>query len=214
MKTQNYKSILFLIGLTLSAYSQTPLTTVLDKLQSSWDKSKNYKAEYKQAIYSKKLKTKDETSGTIFVSKPGKIRWEIPEQKMVQILNGTRLTQIKENKRRKTTVVDIYKDVSKSVDLKSLAFLAGTASFKETYQSVLGDEDLEKIDLKFTLKSAPSESYLAEIDKKSYLLRALTTETADSKVRIEFFKTELNTEADPSLFEYKPKPKDIVHENP
>lgn len=214
MKIQNYKSIIVFSFFCLTSFAQTPLTSVLDKLQTSWDNSKNYKAQYKQTIYSKKLQTKDETSGTIFVSKPGKIRWEIPAQKTVQILNGTRLIQIKENKRRKTTVVDIYKDVSKSVDLKSLAFLAGTASFKETYESTLGEEDLEKIDLKFTLKSSPKESYLAEIDKKSYFLRALTTETADSKVRIEFFKTELNTEANPSLFEYKPNPKDIVHENP
>ncbi|MFM8313497.1 MAG: LolA family protein [Deltaproteobacteria bacterium] len=213
MKLHNL-SLLLLFQFCLGSLGQTPLTQVLDSLQSTWDQSKNYKAEFKQTVYSKKLHSKDETRGTIFVSKPGKIRWEIPAQRMVQILNGNRLTQIKENRRRKTTVVDIYKDVSKSLDLKSLAFLAGTASFKETYQSSLGAEDTEKIELKFTLKSSPNESYLAEIDKKSYFLRALTTDAADSKVRIEFTKTELNTEVDPNLFEYKPKPKDIVHENP
>ncbi|MFM8314765.1 MAG: LolA family protein [Deltaproteobacteria bacterium] len=205
-------SPLFFIGLNL--FAKTPLTETLDKLQSSWDKTQSYQAEFKQSVYSKKLHTKDESTGTIYVSKPGKIRWEIPAQKTVQILNGNRLIVIKENKRRKTTVVDIFKDISKSVDIKSLAFLSGTASFKETYTSVLGAEDIEKIELKFTPKTSPSESYLAEIDKKSYLLRALTTETADSKVRIEFMNTKTNSSSDLSLFEYQPKPKDIVHENP
>lgn len=213
MKTKNIVCLIVFL-LSLCAQAQTPLTEVLDKLQTSWNQAKNYSAQFQQTIYSKKLQTKEVTSGTIFVSKPGKIRWEIPDKKTVQILNGTRLTQIKENRRRKSVVVDIYKDVSKSVDLKTLAFLAGTASFKETYQSVLGAEDAEKIELKFTSTITPDERYLAEIDKKSYFLRALTTETADSKVRIEFSKTELNTEVDPGLFEYKPKPKDIVHENP
>ena len=115
---------------------------------------------------------------------------------------------------RKTTVVDIYKDVSKSIDLKSLAFLAGNALFKETYTSVLGAEGPETIELKLISKATPSESYLAEIDKKSYFLRALTTETADSKVRIDFLKTEINIQIGESLFEYRPKPKDVVHENP
>jgi len=213
MKTQNIVCLIAFL-LSLCARGRTPLTDVLDKLQTSWNQTKSYTAQFQQTIYSKKLHTKEVTSGTIFVSKPGKIRWEIPSQKTVQILNGTRLTQIKENRRRKSLVVDVYKDVSKSVDLKTLAFLAGTALFKETYQSVLGGEDTEKIELKFTSKTTPDERYLAEIDKKSYFLRALTTETADSKVRIEFSNTELNTVVDPSLFEYKPKPKDIVHENP
>jgi len=213
MRTQYFKfSLLFLV--TLSGWAKTPLTEVLDKLQSSWDKTLNYKAQFKQTVYSTQMHTKEETEGTIFVSKPGKIRWEIPAQKTVQILNGKKMIQTKENRRRKTTVVDIYKDVSQSVDLKSLSFLCGNASFKEIYQSVLGPEDAEKIELKFTPKTPSNESYLAEIDKKSYFLRALTTVTADSKVRIEFFNTETNTNSDPSLFEYQPKPKDIVHENP
>jgi len=213
MKTQLFKFFLFLCFCN-PGLANTPLTDVLDKLQSSWDKTQTYQAQFKQVVYSKKLHTKDETEGTIFVAKPGKIRWEIPGQNLVQILNGSRMTQIKENKRRKRTVVDIYKDVSKSVDLKALAFLSGTASFKQSYRSFLGAEDAEKIELKLTPKSSPSETYLAEIDKKSYFLRALTTDTADSKVRIDFLKTEINTNLEPSLFEYQPKPKDTVHENP
>ncbi len=199
---------------SINVFATTPITAVIDSLQTHWNQTQNYKAEFKQVVYSKKLHTKDETIGTIFVLKPGKIRWEVPSQKTVQILNGNRLIYLKENRRRKTTVVDIYKDVSKSIDLKSLAFLAGNALFKETYTSVLGAEGPETIELKLISKAAPSESYLAEIDKKSYFLRALTTETADSKVRIDFLKTEINIQIGESLFEYRPKPKDVVHENP
>jgi outer membrane lipoprotein-sorting protein len=213
MRTQYFKFIFLLATVTVFG-TPPPVVGVLDKLQSTWDKTQNYRAKFNQTVYSKKLHTTEETSGTIFVMKPGKIRWEIPGQKTTQILNGNRLTQIRENTRRKKVVVDIYKDVSKSIDLKALAFLAGTASFRETYQSVLGPEDIEKIELKLTPKTSPGETYLAEIDKKSYFLRALTTESADSKVRIDFSNTEANTSIDKSLFEYQPKPTDIVHENP
>jgi len=213
MKTNH---LIWFWGVLVCYLSQgaTPLTDAVDRLQNSWDKTQTYQAQFKQVVYSKKLGTKDETRGTIFVAKPGKIRWEIPEQNLIQILNGSRMTQIKENKRRKKTVVDIFKDVSKSVDLKALGFLSGTASFKQSYTAVLGPEDTEKIELKLIPKSSPSETYLAEIDKKSYFLRALTTDTADSKVRIDFLKTEINASLETSLFEYQPKPKDIVHENP
>lgn len=207
-------SLFLIVFASLTTLAATPLTELVDKLQATWDKTQQYRANFKQVVYSKKLRTREVAEGTFYVSKPGKIRWEVPSQKTVQIISGNRLIILKENKRRKTTTVDIYKDISKSVDLKALSFLAGGARFKETYQSELGAEDAEKIELKFTPKNTADESYLAEIDKKSYLLRALTTETADSKVRIDFSNTETNLELNPGLFEFKPKGSEIIRENP
>lgn len=192
----------------------TPVPGVLlEKLQKAWDAAETYQASFKQVVFAKRLGTRDETQGTLSVVKPNKLRWESTTDGTVQIMNGKQLFVVQPNKRRGTTVVDIYHDISKAMDPKPLSFLSGKAKFRDIYRVELLSETPKVAEMKFIPKHDSSESLVAEIDKSSYLLRSLTSETVDSRVRTEFSGTKTNVKLEDKLFEYKPKETDIVHNN-
>ena len=206
------KRLLVLALVPLAALATSP-GKVLEKLQKSWDEAQTYEAKFKQVLFAKRLGTRDETEGTIFVSKPGKLRWESSTDGTVQLLNGNELKVIQKNKRRGTVVVDIYKDLKKVMDSKPLSFLSGKARFTDLYKVKILNETPEKVEMKFTPKHDSNETLVAEIDKESYLLRSLTSETVDSRVRTEFSGTKTNVKLDDKIFEYKPAPTDVIHNN-
>lgn len=185
---------------------------VVAKLQKSWDSAKNYQAEFKQVVLSKRMGTRDETEGMLYVAKPDRLRWESKTDSSTQVLNGKKLTNIQENKRRKSRTVDIYKDVRKVTGGTPLNFLSGKAKFKEIYNIKMLSETPEMAELKLMPKREGQETLIAEVDKSSYFLRSLTTENAESRVRTEFSNIKTNVKLDSKLFEFKPDPQDVVHE--
>ena len=210
---------LFLLVSCLAFSVQKPLPkpsaldSIIDKFQKTWDETKSYQAKFKQSVVSKEMGgTPEETTGQLIVQKPGKLRWESDTDKSTQILNGTRLISIQENLRRKTKTVDIYKDVTRGMDTKALQFLAGRSDFRETYKIDLVKDSTSMAQLKLVPKTGTTtETYIAEIDKNSYFLRSLTTETADSRVRLEFLDVKANIVIDEKSFDYTPSSTDIVN---
>lgn len=187
-----------------------PKTSILDALQKRWDETKTYEAKFKQKVTAKQLGTEDESEGTVSVSKPNRLRWVSSTDNSIQILNGNKLTNIRENKRRETTEVDIYANAGKAVDSKLLKFLSGKAKFKTLYQYEVTSETPEIATVKFVGKAGDGETLIAEIDRKSYLLRSLTSDSSDNLVRIEFSDIRTNVKLDKKLFEYQPKKSDVV----
>lgn len=207
--------VTFLSLFLSAATKKTPeayVTEVVGKLQKSWDNTKNYKANFKQVIFSKRMGTRDENTGVLYVIKPTKLRWESKTDGTLQILNGNRLINVTENKRRGNRVVDIFKDVKKVMDTSQLQFLSGKAKFEELYNIKLVAETAKQVELKLTPKGQTAETYVAEVDKTSYFLRSLTTENADSRVRIEFIDTKINVPMDDKLFTFTKLETDVVHE--
>lgn len=204
-------------ALVFAAPSNPHLDDILTKVQKAWDETASYQCQFVQQVTSKALGTKDDSEGVISVLKPNRLRWEVPGDGSVQILNGKKFTSLRKNRRRGTTTVDIYQDASKSVDTKALQFLSGHVRFRELYEITLLSETDKKVELKFTPKGDASESYIAEIDKASYFLVSLTTESLESTVRTEFRcpsnlrDSKANPKLEQSLFEYKPGSKDVIH---
>ena len=153
----------------------------------------------------------EESSGEVSIEKPGKIRWEVKSEGKLQILNGKKLIHVHIPKRRKGNVVDIYQNISKELDTQSLSFLSGTDEFKSNYVLNIIKNSEKVVEVKLIPKNATASStYIAEFDKASYLLRSLSTESADSTVRTEFSDIRINVFFDPEVFDYKPGPKDVV----
>lgn len=205
----------FLLTILLSsALAADPkLDALLAKFQKTWDATKTYQADFKQNVLSKQMGTTDVSEGFLAVEKPSRLRWDTRTDGSLQILNGKKLTNVQENKRRKNRVVDIYHDVGKVMGGTPLKFLSGKAKFKELYQIQLVKETDEQAELKLTPKRAGEDPLVAEVDKKSYFLRALTTESVDSRVRIEFSNVKTNVKLDGKLFAFQPGPKDVVNED-
>ena len=188
--------------------------TTLDSVQKTWDATKSYEALFSQVVFSKRLGTKDESKGNLSVVKPGKIRWESKTDGTLQIINGKKLIHIHTQRRRNTKIVEIYEDISRQIDTKSLSFLAGTTQFRKSYRVDIIKDSAKTLELKLVPKDQPGgETYIAEFDKSDYVLKSLTTETADSRVRVSFSDIKTNLELGNQLFDYKPDPKDVVHIN-
>ncbi len=204
---------LFFLSLFLPLHSKPKsIEPLISGFEKAWAEVKSYQSDFKQTIISKELGSSEESTGTLSVSKPGRLRWESNTEGSIQILNGPKYYNIQENKRRGNRVVDVYKNVKKTANLKPLAFLTENFKVREVYQVKLASETKDLAELKLQVKGHPEEVLVAEIDKKSYLLRALVTENSESRVRIELLNTKANLALPDSLFEYQAGPKDLVHE--
>lgn len=190
-----------------------PDLKTIEAVQTSWDKTLTFQANFKQTVFSKRLGTTEESKGQLWVKKPGKLKWAEADPATTQILNGKKMWNIHQHKRRKTTIVDIFEDVSKQMDAKAFEFLAGKINFKKSYKTTVVKETAQLVTLKLDPKDGAGESYLAEIIKPSYVLGALTTESADSRVRIEFSDTKTGVTLEDSEFVYQPKKTDTIHQN-
>lgn len=208
------KLVPLLFSLSLIAFASAPTDKTLESVQNKWDETKSYQADFKQTIFNKRLGTKEEATGSMSISRPGKIRWDSMTDRTLQILNGKKLYDVHFPKRRKANIVNIYEDITKKADIRPLAFLSGKATFRKSYHVDILKESKGSVDIKLVPKDVPGgETYIAEFDKNSYLLAALTTETAESRVRIEFSNIKANVDLKDDVFEYKPSPLDVVTVN-
>ena len=200
--------------LSLVSWSQDKSLDILDKFQTTWDATKTYQASFQQSVFDKRLGTRETFEGDISIAKPSRLRWESKTDQSLQILNQKKLIHIQTNARRKVRTVDIYLDSSKTADTRMLNLLAGKVKFKQVYEAKLLQETPTAFELKLIPKSPQWDPYLAEIDKESYLLRALTSDSNDSRVRIDFKQPKQGMELEDALFTYEKKADDVVHENP
>lgn len=203
--------LFFLSALGFSTVA--PKENLIDSIQTAWDKVTSYEAEFQQTVTSKSLGTREETRGILQVQKPLKLRWETPAQNSTQILNGNQLWQIRKSKRRKTTQVDHYRDISKLVDARSLSFLSGQINIKKSFKYKILSDSPQSIVLALSPLSGGLETYLAEILKPGYSLGALKIESPESETRIVFSKVRTNVSLQESLFRYEPGPQDVVQQN-
>lgn len=193
--------------------SSSKTEDIIGRLQAKWDKTESFQASFRQTVTSKQLGTRDESRGAVSVLKPERLRWESETDGSTQILNGGKFIVIQKNPRRGTREVDIYHNVSKAIDTKLLKFLAGKAKFKSIYRFQLLKDRPDVATLSFSPLKGTGDVIVAEIDKKSYLLRSVTSNSDDSEVRLELINIKTNVTLDPSLFEYKPSSSDIVRES-
>jgi outer membrane lipoprotein carrier protein len=186
------------------------VSETLDKMQKFWDSFTTYRANFNQIVNSKRLGTRDNSKGVLYVKKPGKLRWELAADTSFQIMNGKKLQYIHKT-RRGQIIVDEVDDVKDQVDTRALQFLAGKGNFKQLYKAKLEENKPKSISIRLTPKEGGAESYIAEVDKNSYGIQSLTTETPETRARMEFSDIKINIELEDSLFVYEPKSTDMVH---
>ncbi len=186
-------------------------SAAIEALQKSWEGTQSYEAQFTQTIESKGTGIPEEpSSGVLSVVKPDKLRWEDKTAKTVQILNGDDLWDIVENPRRKSRAVTHHTDVTKSLAKSSLQILAGRGKFVDFYKVKLLSETPKEAVLQLIPKTDTNETLIAKIDKSSYVLRSLTTDSKDSKVVVVFDKIRRNPKFPKQLFTYEKQPNDVV----
>lgn len=199
-----------LAALSLNVFAKDAQIDVIKKIENEWAQTITYQSQIRQTILSKRIASKEVTTGQIMIQKPGKLRWESSDG-TTQILNGKKVILIRKNPRRKTRTVDVYDNGSKQFQTESLGFLTSTEGFLNKYRALLSKETATRVFFRFKQSTGTSDSYIAEIDKSRYFLTALSVESIESQVRIEFFEHLINSPLSTELFDYVPEAGDIVH---
>ncbi len=204
------KIALFFLTWGALSWAGADSEAALAKLQASWDETKSYSADFKQTVKSKGTGMDEDPSlGTLSVVKPDKLRWEDKTAHTTQILSGKQHWDIAENARRKSRTVTHRPDVSSLMARSALAILVGAGKFKDFYRVKLVSQNAKEAVLELVPKTDASETLIAKIDKNGYVLRSLTTDSADSKVVVEFSNIQRGAKFEDKLFEYEKRENDV-----
>lgn len=179
----------------------------VDNFQKAWDNLKTLKADVRQTSENKALGLEPEVQeGVLYLKKPGYLRFDSKTENTTQILNRKEFI-LKKNQRNRVDIVAL-----KSGKLpKAFQFFSGKQKFKEIYELKSVTDKGEALAFHFIPKHGKKESYIAEIEKKSYLLKALLVEAGDSKVGLSLANIKPNEKLEDKLFHYQPDAKDIVN---
>jgi outer membrane lipoprotein carrier protein len=180
------------------------LSGVLDGLQKIYEKSKNFNAIFEQSFKSPHGGMKTESSGKIFFSKPGKVRWEYekPRKRLFIARDNNLWIYSPEDNQVMTS-----KKFSQTQLTVALSFLYGSGKLNEEFDAKI----VKKYDTGWTLKLLPKKEnpqltalYL-DISNASFLVTAVDVEDSlGNRNRFKFEKIGLNTEMPDSLFTFKP----------
>jgi chaperone LolA len=205
-------TLLLPAALLLAAPSkkQAAADAALEKLQSSWDETRSYQADFTQTVQSKATQLMEEpVVGSLAVIKPDRLRWEDKTSQTTQILNGKEYWEISKTPRRPSRTVIYRPDVSRGLGQTSFAILAGKGKFQDFYTVKFKSETPKEAVLQFTPHGETSETLIAKIDKNGYVLRSLTTDSQDSRVVVEFKNIQRNPALDKKLFQYEKEENDV-----
>lgn len=187
---------------------------VIEEFLAAWTKTTNFEADFKQTTTYIAMEETETTAGHTWVKKPGRLRWDetTSSQKLSQILNGKRLTSISERTRKPgLRTIDDYENGLALLDKAAFGFLSERKPLTDSYDVSLQKQNGNTAWLILKPKAKPKEPLVAEISKPGYVLRALSTETPESRVRIEFSEVSTSKDIPEKIFEWtEDKEKDRV----
>jgi len=179
---------------------------IADRVQAFYDKTKTFKANFKQ-VYTAHLynKTK-EGVGVVILEKPGKMSWRYTNNGN-RIVSDGKIIKVyeKENQQMYEQPLD------KSPYPAALAFLVGTGSLKQSFKLTKVDPNSVNFPGGLVLSGEPREAtpayqkMLLFIDPATFQVRrVLLLDSQSNRNRFDFTGTEVNLKAPPGEFSFTP----------
>lgn len=185
----------------------------LNKLQQTYKKNASLEAEFLQEVYQASLARTKTSKGTLKLSKPNFIRWEIHEpEASVLVSNGRKVYYYTPDARGKGKGQVIQKKTSELEKQPLFRILTGTSPLqkefkiiaKEVQPPLASGEKWTQITLKPAKPMGDIEQVLLRVDGK-YLIQELITENqSGNKTKITLQNQVLGAKLPPALFEFKP----------
>jgi len=183
-------------------------SVLADRVQSFYDKSKTFRAKFKQRYFIANYgKTKD-SNGEVIFQKPGKMSWHYANNGNRVVSDGSRIKVYeKENKQMYEQSID------SSQYPAALAFLLGGGILKKEFH-------LKKLDAKslryeggYVLLAVPKDptpayqQLLLYVDGATYQVRrVLMIDAQRNRNRFDFISPVVNKPVDPNEFHFQPPP--------
>ena len=201
------------IGLPATAEDDPTLDQILDRIEARYTGS-GFKADFMQESTIKAMKISDFAKGKIFVSYPGKMRWEYSEpDKQIIITDGHQLWIYRPDDNQ----VMVGKAPVFFRDGKGASFLSNIKLLRDKFDIALESKEGES-DLFYTLKLLPREKtmdvteILLSVSRVTdTVVRVITLNSYGDETRIELINFEFNANLDDSLFSFEiPEGADVV----
>lgn len=185
----------------------------LSKLQDVYKKAQSVEADFTQEFYRASLANTKTSKGSIKLSKPANVRWEIYEpEASVMVCNGKKLQYFHPDARGKGKGQVIERSPNELTRQPIFRILSGQSPLDKEF-SVVKTETEKDITNKskltaITLKPKKSMGDLAQVTLKvnaNYLISELNLEhTSGNKTRIALQNQTLGAKLPSALFEFKP----------
>jgi outer membrane lipoprotein carrier protein len=179
---------------------------IADRIQGFYDKTKTFKARFKQVYTAKAYAKTKEGVGHVILEKPGKMSWRY-ENNGNRIVSDGKLIRVyeKENQQMYEQPLD------KSPYPAALAFLVGTGSLKQSFKLTKLDPKTMNFEGGYVLAGEPREAtpayqkMLLYVDVATFQVRrVLLLDAQGNKNRFDFTDTEVNLKAPAGEFNFTP----------
>lgn len=179
---------------------------IADRVQAFYDKTKTFKAAFKQVYTAVAYAKTKEGVGTVILEKPGKMSWRYTNNGN-RIVSDGKIIRVYEKDNQQ-----LYEQpLDKSPYPAALAFLVGTGSLKQSFKFTKVDPTQAKFEGGLVLLGEPREAtpayqkMLLYIDAATYQVRrVLLLDAQGNKNRFDFTSTEVNKAPPPGEFSFTP----------
>ena len=199
-------SVCLILGIP-TAFPEEDLDKIVDEVQKAYEKTGSLEARFTQEAEVKSLGKKQEASGSVYIKKPGKMRWNYltPEKQFI-ISDGAKIWFYfpEDNQVMEEEVVDYFQSKS------PMLFLTGKANLRELFtiqfEDRIKDDTLsEAYFLRLTpgKQEATYRKIVLAVRKSDFQIVGVSVEDLlGNLTRIRFQEMIVNTELDDSLFQF------------
>jgi len=215
-------SVFLILGLFHSAPSESANGPIkispeklfsLEKLQNSYKNTGSLEADFLQEVYQASLARTKTSKGSLKMSKPNKIRWEIYEpEASILVSNGRKVFYYTPDARGKGKGQVIPRKASELEKQPLFRILTGSSPLSKEFKIVKQERSaLEKSEEKITELTLTPRKSMGELKQvllrvnSKYLIQELITESeTGNKTKITLQNQVLGAKFPPALFEFKP----------
>lgn len=193
------------------------LENLASNLQSTYQKTSSWHADFVQSTFVELLNKKISKSGKIFVKKPGKLRIEYKgSHEKHYISDGKTLWVYVLG----DTQIEVYQKISKMLAQEALTFLKGMGNVEKEFhvklvpyadikETMIQDKSLKPLELIPRNYSSPILKIIIGMDRETYVIKEATLfNDSGNKTHYTFSNIKLNAELEDSLFQFK-KPEGV-----
>lgn len=189
-----------------AAKSEPSANEVAESVQKFYDKTKNFKAGFKQRYQVKAYNKRKDSAGSVIFEKPGKMSWRYTNNGNRVVSDGKVIKVYEaENKQMYEQPMD------KSQYPAALAFLVGGGNLKKSFKlRKLSAKDLQ-FEGGYVLEGVPKEAtpayqkILLYVDSGTYQVRrVLLLDAQGNRNRFDFVTPSVNEKVPEGEFEFKP----------
>ncbi len=189
-----------------AAQPQNPAERIAERVQAFYDKTKTFKAKFKQVYTAKAYNKTKEAAGSVIFQKPGKMSWRYTNNGN-RIVSDGKLIKVYEQENKQ-----MYEQpLEKSQYPAALSFLVGGGNLKQSFKLTQLDSKQLSFEGGYVLQGEPREAtpayqrMILYVDGATYQVRrVLLIDAQGNKNRFDFSGTQVNLPPPQGEFVFSP----------